>query len=223
MRHVDVDQFLDTLPETIRVAHLRPRVGEYLFEGAPIISVWASESLSDEDAQTLVTACRVGKERTVQQDLLFGIRQLVDIALKALSPGINDPTTAENCLDHLGDTVAQLAARPFPATWRRHRETGALLLLNRADFGAIVEAAFGQIRRECADDVHVTSRLLAILAAIAERIEEPERARAIRHQVEEVLAALDGQAFTADDMVAIRELAARAFAATDSVAIGSRR
>lgn len=215
LRQFDADSFLDSLPATVNIVRLRPQVGDFIFEGMALIDIWAEAPIPSEDAKRLAAACPVGKERSLYQDLLFGIRQLADIALKALSPGINDPTTAENCLFHLGDTVAQLAARPFPQSWRRHRESGALLLLNQPDFGAIVEAAFGQIRRECAGDVHVTTYLLAVLAEIATRIEAPDRARAIRQQAEEVLVALDAQTFTDRDQLAIRERAAGVFAALD--------
>jgi uncharacterized membrane protein len=107
----------------------------------------------------------------------------VDIALKALSPGINDPTTAEHCLAHLGDAIAQLADRPFPDPWRRAPGGDAVLLLNRPDFPDLVEAAFSQIRREAADDVHVTGYLLDTLAQVAPRVARPERAAALRERL----------------------------------------
>jgi uncharacterized membrane protein len=165
---------------------------------------------------TVAAAAAVGRERSLEQDFLLGIRQLVDIALKALSPGINDPTTAEHCLAHLGDTVAQLATRPFPSPWREDSATGVLLLVARPDFAAIVEAAFGQIRREVADDPHVTAAPLGTLATIGTRVERPERASALRHQIAEVLAALDRQPFTPADQRAICEHAAMALAVLDA-------
>ena len=223
LRHVDAEQLLETIPAGVTAVRVRPQVGAYIFEGAPLIDIWGSDSLAREEAEALLSACPVGKERSVQQDLLFGIRQLVDIALKALSPGINDPTTAENCLDHLGDTLAQLAARPFPEPWRRHEGRGTLLFLNRPDFAALVEAACGQIRREAADDVHVTAYLLTTLEGVAARVEGSERAGAIRQQAGEVLSALDQQPFTANDQAFLRGRAAQVLAATDPAPRGQHR
>lgn len=217
LRQIDAEGVLKALPIGVTAARVRPQVGDYVFEGAPLIDIWAEAPLAPAEADALVTSFPVGRERSLYQDFLFGIRQLVDIALKALSPGINDPTTAEQCLVHLGDTVAQLATRPFPAPWREHEETGTLLFLDRPDFAAIVEAAFGQIRREASGDVHVTTTLLDMLAVIATRIEEPARLGAIRHQAAEVLAALDGQSFTPGDHDALRGRAAEVLTLADRV------
>jgi len=212
LRAIDADQLLRALPPGIALARVRPQVGDYLIEGLPLVELWATGPLEQERLVGLLEAFAIDRERSLHQDILFGIRQLVDIALKALSPGINDPTTAEHCLSHLGDVVAQLADRRFPDPWRRAPASDAILLLTRPDFPAIVEAAFGQIRREAADDVHVTRYLLGVLAQLAPRATLPERAAAIRHQADEVLEVLDRQEFTARDAATLR---ARAFAVLD--------
>jgi uncharacterized membrane protein len=213
---VDADHLLAALPPGDTLARIHPQVGDFVIAGAPLLDLW-TDAPGDPArlADRLAGAFALDRGRTFHQDILFGIRQLTDIALKALSPGINDPTTAEHCLAHLGDIVAELAGRRFPDTWRRAPEGGAVLLVHRPDFAAVVDAAFSQIRRAAADDVHVTAYLLGILAQIAPRARAPERATALRHQVEDVLQALEGQPFTTGDVAMLR---ARAQAVRDLLA-----
>jgi uncharacterized membrane protein len=205
---VDAAQLLASLPPSNAQARVYPQVGDYVIAGAPLLDLW-TDAPSDpaQLAAQLARAFALDRGRTFAQDILFGVRQLTDIALKALSPGINDPTTAEHCLAHLGDIIAALADRRFPEPWRLVPESGALLLVNRPDFAAIVDAAFGQIRREAADDVHVTAYLLGVLAQIAPRARAPERAAALRHQVDAVLQALERQPFIASDAALVRDRA----------------
>ena len=191
LRAIAVDQLLGALDERVVFVRVRPQVGEFVFSGEPLAEVWRGGAADEGRLRGAVGAAfALDRARTQRQDVLFGIRQLVDIALKAISPGINDPTTAEQCLSRIGDVVARLAERDFPPPWRRAPETGTILLLNRPDFAAVVDVAFSQIRREAADEVHVTAFLLDILARIAPRARAPGRQGAIRRQVDEVLESL---------------------------------
>jgi uncharacterized membrane protein len=76
-------------------------IGEFVVEGTPLMSV-AGPGPDEETAAELNAVYVISRQRTVQQDAGFGIRQIVDIAMKALSPGINDTTTAVMCVDYLG-------------------------------------------------------------------------------------------------------------------------
>lgn len=208
LRAINADQLLGTLPAEVVLARVRPMIGEYVIEGTPLVELWAAVPLDRDQVADLAGGFALDRERSLQQDLLFGIRQLVDIALKALSPGINDPTTAEHCLSHLGDSVIRLVGRRFPEPWRRAPGHDAILFLPRPDFSAIVEATFGQIRRQAISDVHVLGHLLDVLAQIAPRAAAEDRAMAIRHQVLEVLEVLDRQEFTTSDLAMLRARAA---------------
>ena len=219
LRVVDDKQLLGALRPEMALVRVRPRVGDYVLTGDPLLEVWCTGPLDPAavEAETLA-AFAFGRERTLRQDFLFGVRQLADIAIKALSPAINDPTTAEHCLAHLGDVVAQLAGRAFPTPWRR-TPTGTVLLLNRPDFADVVDAAFSQIRRQAADQVHVTAYLLGVLARVAPQVPSPERARAIRRQADEVLESLDRQPFSPADRAALERAAAAVLAALDRAAL----
>lgn len=125
----------------------------------------------------------VGQKGTAEQDPEFGIRQLVEVAVRALSPGINDPFTAITCIDRLGDNIAFLMNRQFPSD-HHFDEEGRLRLLNKAfSFEGIVEASFNQIRQHGRSDVAVTIRLLDTLLCLAYQARSTEHAKAIHTQV----------------------------------------
>lgn len=219
LRAIDEEQLLGALGRGVVLARVRPQIGEYVLSDAPLVELWYESSAvrADEKGvrEAIAGAFTIERERSTRQDILFGIRQLVDIALKALSPGINDPTTAEHCLSHLGDVVAQLAGRPFPPGRRYAPDLATVLEVNRPDFAAIVDAAFSQIRRQAQDDVHVTAHLLGVLREVAVRVSATDRAVPIRRQVGEVLAVIDDQSFTAADKAALRARADAVFATLD--------
>ncbi len=210
LRHIDEEALIANLPDAVTCARVRTQIGDFVFAGGSLVEVWSAAPFAREAEAGLVAAFTIGSERSLDQDLLFGIRQLVDIALKALSPGINDPTTAENCLGQLGDTVAQLGAREFPAPWRRDPGTGAPVFIARPDFPQLVDAAFAQIRRDAAGDVHVTLALVTVLQGVGERLATSERRAAIRRELQAIEDVLADQGFAPSDRLALEQALATA-------------
>jgi uncharacterized membrane protein len=92
-------------------------VGEFLVEGQDLLTVWGTAELDAEESQRLYRFVGVGPQRETRQDVAFGIRQLVDITDRALSPGVNDPTTALQCLDELHRILRHLVQRASPSPY----------------------------------------------------------------------------------------------------------
>lgn len=90
-------------------------VGEFLTEGQEVLRVWGTDEVSPEDGEALYDYVGLGSERELRQDVAFGIRQLVDIAERALSPGINDPTTATQVVDEIHRVLRRLVQRASPS------------------------------------------------------------------------------------------------------------
>ena len=110
----------------------------------------------------------------MEQDAAFGLQQLVDVALKALSPGINDPTTACMCIDRLGALLGRLASRRFPDPHRMAR--GRLRVIALApDFAAIVKLALDPIVAHSQGDLQVLGRMLDALGFVAQATLDPQR------------------------------------------------
>jgi len=107
-------------------AHLLVCTGDFVTLDTVIAEVWASEPLSAETLDRAAATVAITSQRTMQQDPEFGLRQLTDIALRAISPGVNDPTTAVMCIGYLRNLLEQLAARAdLPAVV----ETGSVTIV----------------------------------------------------------------------------------------------
>lgn len=108
---VDEERLVRLAAEHDVVLHTNRRPGDFVPEGAPLLQVVGDAEPPDVDA--LARCFTFSRERTMQQDVAFGFRQLVDIAERALSTGVNDPTTAVQVLDQLHDLLRRLATRPL--------------------------------------------------------------------------------------------------------------
>lgn len=124
-----------------------------------------------------------GSQRTQEQDIEFAILQLVEVAVRALSPGINDPFTCIQCIDHLTAILCQLARRHFPSPYRFDEEGTLRIIVPPVTFTGILNAAFYQIRQHGEGNVAVTIRLLEGLGRIGECVTREEDRQAIRTHV----------------------------------------
>jgi uncharacterized membrane protein len=184
---IDGDALLRWAQEHGAILRMERGIGEFVIEGTPLISVAGSNRPDDETRAELNALYVIGRHRTVDQDASFGIRQLVDIALKALSPGINDTTTAVMCVDYLGAILVRLASRQFPASHRL--DQGELRVIIRGpSFPSLLDEAFDQIRQNAAGNVAVLTRLLQALETIAGQTANLRRRQALRQQAELIAA-----------------------------------
>ncbi len=158
---INEDGLEATVSHDDRALELLPAVGDFVPEGGPLARLWGTW---DEAAMDDVrSAVGLGNERTLEQDAAFGMRQLVDIALRALSPGINDPSTAVQALDRIHDLLRRLAVRRFP-TPARSIDGVVRLLVNRPGWEDHVRLGLEEIRLAGAEQVQITRRLRTVLA-----------------------------------------------------------
>ena len=156
----------------VKVRVLR-RVGQFVPAGIPILMVYKAERLSPRDCAEFLGAFDFGPARTLQQDVEFGVLQIVDIALKAISPAVNDPTTAINCVDQLSRILIRLASRDLPDSLLYDLHGVARVSIPWIDLEHLLESAFEQIRMYSKTDVAVSLRLLRALNDIASAIRDP--------------------------------------------------
>ena len=168
---------------------LRHRVGEHVITGTPLALMWApSATDAVPDAQMFSRALNdvinIGFERTLQQDITFGMRQLVDVACKALSPAINDPYSAVQAIDHLSVIFCAMAVRPLGDDVARDPKSGSMVLVPGRRFGEYLTVLCGMIRRYGASEPIVCLALLRLLGSCAALIgDDPARRSAIEKQV----------------------------------------
>jgi uncharacterized membrane protein len=158
---VDEDDLIVAASRHDCVLKLVPSIGDYLPCGAVVFEVHGGDgALPPEEVMRSVG---LGIERTMNQDVAFGFRQLVDIAEKALSPAINDPTTAVQAIDRLHDLLRILVARPVPSGRLLSRSGRLRLVVPVPDWRSFVALAFSEIRHYGAGAIQVDRRLRAAL------------------------------------------------------------
>ncbi|ADV64058.1 Protein of unknown function DUF2254, membrane [Isosphaera pallida ATCC 43644] len=160
--------------------------GHYVLRDGPLASVLVPEGTSwkPEWAGVINRAVVIGSSRTPVQDLEFCLDQLVEIALRALSPGINDPFTAIVCIDRLGSALARLLRRTPPSSYRVDPQGQLRVVIRPVCFPAALNAAFNQLRQFGATSPAVAIRLVETLEAIAHHVRRSSEADALfRHAV----------------------------------------
>lgn len=178
---VDRKALTDFATEHETVVRMETGIGEFVVEEAPLAYVASKGPLDAQWVKAINGAYVIGHRRTKVQDVGFGIRQLVDIALKALSPGINDTTTAVICVDYLTTILARLAPRPI-AVPNEVREGKLRLIIQSPTFESYLQQAFDQIRRNAEGNVTILLSLLHSLKVIAGRTPIADRHASLREQ-----------------------------------------
>jgi len=178
IRYVDINRLITLAREYGIWVSLERRVGHFVPAGVPIIRVSKPERLSSERETHLLAAFDMGPTRTMQQDVEFGIIQIVDIALRAISPAINDPSTAISSIDQLSRIVIYWLGRE-PTKQRYYAPPHVLrLVVPWITFEGLTDTAFDQIRHYAVADAAVSLRLIRAfndIATAAKRKDEKSR------------------------------------------------
>lgn len=141
--------------------------GEYVVQSTPLLRAWPRTSLNRELVKSVNDQFVIGSLRTPFQDLEYAMHQLVEVALRALSPGINDTFTALGCLDRLGSAISLLARRRMPPIAHRDGNGRLRVVMHPNTFAGAMDAAFDAIRQNSAHNAAVTIRMLEMLQAVA--------------------------------------------------------
>jgi uncharacterized membrane protein len=186
-------------------------IGAFAFPGSPLASVWPTHAADDDVVNAIREAFVLGPERTPEQDVELGIVELSDIAVKALSPGINDPATAMQCIDRLSQVLAALGTRIRPAACRASPDGTVHLLVRGTSFERATGLAFDQIRHYGADNPAILKKLLEAFISLA-RVVASEARPALEAQAEAVARGARRAIEDPDDLAAVERLAARVLA-----------
>ena len=176
IQNIDIENLLELTKKREVIVRMERGVGEFVISGAPLVSIadYTPESQLEIDEKTIKDLNRIysiDSYRTVDQDVAFGIRQIVDIVMKALSPGVNDTTTAVICIDYLTAICSHLAVQPFPSHFR-YDENRLRVVAKLPSFEDLLDLSFNQPRQNGRENVAVILRLLHALEQIALRIRD---------------------------------------------------
>lgn len=186
IRYIDTNLLLQLATEKKTAVRVLRRVGHYVPAGIPLMMIAGGGSFSPEEKAVFHSAFELGPTRTLEQDVEFGILQIVDIALKAISPAVNDPSTAISCVDQLSAILITFATREPPQGVLADKNGKLRVSIPWLDFERLTDAAFEQIRMYAQSDVPVSLRMLRALFDIANTLPDKhgkevllERARRI--------------------------------------------
>jgi len=184
LQAIDVEALVGIAEEYDAVLRAANKPGDFVTKDGPLIEVWSGDSDLEEIYQKVKDAFIIGDQRLRINDVEFSVDQLVEIAVRALSPGINDPFTAMACIDQLASGVSQLVQRTIPSGYHYGSEGTLRLITEPLTFSGILEASFNQIRQNAYSDVAVTIRLLEAISAIAPHIRTREQRDTLSRQAQ---------------------------------------
>lgn len=188
VQRVGVDDVVGALSEDIRRIGFPVRPGDFVSVEMPIAEVWPAEAAEAHEG-ALRGAVALANERTLDQDVDFGLRQLTDIALRAISPAVNDPMTAVTCIGYLRSILVRLTERAAPDPVRRFDEHDLAALAPARRYDEYLDVVL-QLNRYVAGDAWVAGELLETLAACdgaARGCGATDRRHAIRAVAEAVI------------------------------------
>jgi uncharacterized membrane protein len=188
LQAIDINSLLKFVTKEDFALKLTIKPGDFVIKNSQIGSCLLRDEQKEDFENTIGDPINsrllLGDKSTAEQDPEFAIRQLVEVAVRALSPGINDPFTAITCIDRLGDNVAFLINRQFPLDQHFDEDGRLRLFVKSFTFEGVVEASFNQIRQHGRNDVSVIIRLLDTLLCLAAQVREVNQVNAINTQAD---------------------------------------
>jgi uncharacterized membrane protein len=186
LQTVDVEDLAEIAAATGHSVQLTTFVGDYVTGGGLLGWCWRKSAVGTPENDVLQRILRhvhIGFERTLQQDIRFGLRQMVDIALRALSPAINDPYTGVQVVHHVSAIEAVLASRAISDDVRRDSSGEVLVWLPYPGFETYLHVGCAQIRRYGSREPLVLAALLQMLSAVAQNCVSESRRAAVQAQI----------------------------------------
>jgi uncharacterized membrane protein len=174
IRRIDSDMLMAAACEHDLIVRVISNPGDFVVEGGVLFHVGPKARVSGGAAELIRESTVLGHDRTPSQDVGFAIRLLVEVALRALSPGINDPFTAVECINRLGEALCVVVRRPTPSAHRLDASSQLRVIAKPMSLEAMAHLAFDPIARAGGANGDVATRLLETILTIASCAAEPE-------------------------------------------------
>ncbi|MDQ8193088.1 DUF2254 domain-containing protein [Coraliomargarita sp. SDUM461004] len=168
LQAVRSERLIKFAQENSLVVKLLVQPGSFLIKNEQLCQALAEQSLSQDAIDSLLSCFVFGRFPTCEQDILFPIKQLEEMAIRALSPGINDPHTAIECIDYLATSLRAIALRPFPSPYRADPQGELRVISPVHNFEKILRVAFQQIHHYGREDINVVNRIFMALQKIGQ-------------------------------------------------------
>lgn len=184
LQYIDFDSLVEKLSELDILLQLHFRSGDHLVKKIEIGTIYAHNLIDKECLESIVNNLVIGKGKTAQQDIEYSILQMVEIAIRALSPGINDSFTAISCINHLTAVICHLSEFEFPRKFKFDKELNLRLIADSIDFESVMGAAFNQIRQNSNNNPAVIIKLIEAMITIQTMTKKQDHKNVISKHVE---------------------------------------
>jgi uncharacterized membrane protein len=201
---IDLPRLLQFAQERDCVLQLLYRPGDFLMLDSALCRIWPCQEDTHATSETLKGAFLTGNRPTPLQDVEAGVNELVEVAVRALSPGINDPYTAINCVDRLGASLSRLAQRQVPSPLRESEDHIIRVVAHGPNFAGVLNCAYNQIRQYGAGSTAVTLRMMEVLTLLAQYLHSDDARAALRRHALMLLESGEEHFKTESDRIDLR-------------------
>jgi uncharacterized membrane protein len=174
IQFIDPEIMLTLAEERDLVIRLLRKPGHYVQAGAVVALIWPAGRLNQQADKMIHRALQIGNGRTPTQDIEYAVNQLTEMAVRAMSPAINDPFTAMTCLDHVGDGLAKFIRQGEKDAHYYDRDGRLRLVMEPVTFAELLSAAFDMLRHASCDNASVLLHMLAVIDLIGQEAKAPE-------------------------------------------------
>ncbi|MEB2779720.1 DUF2254 domain-containing protein [Algoriphagus sp. C2-6-M1] len=182
LQYIDGESLMKAVAKYDVLFELNYRPGAFLIKNMDIGLFFSNRIIEEKEIDNILSNFVIGETKTAQQDLEFSIHQMVEIACRAISPGINDPFTAIACIDNLTATLSYLVQAKFPSKYRYDSDGNLRIIADTMDFEGVLDASFNQIRQYSGGSPSVIIRLMEALISIKGFTKEDSHKKAlVRH------------------------------------------
>jgi uncharacterized membrane protein len=183
IQYIDLDYVLSLANESNLVIHLLCRTGHFVSSGAVVARVWPAGRIDEQQDKQIRRAFLIGNQRTPTQDVEYAFNQLVEMAVRAMSPAINDPYTAITCLDYIGDGLALFLQQGEISPHFYNQDGQLRFVFKPVTFDELLSTSFDMLRHASCDNVSVLLHMLDVIDGISQETKSPEVRQQLLRQV----------------------------------------
>ena len=183
---IDYEYLYDLAKKNNFVINVDVGLGKFVFTSAKLMTVLSQQPIDDSIIRDCLSAFHIGKRRSTVQDIEFAFEELSEIALRALSPGINNPYTAIHCIDKMSEGFSVLAGREMLSNIMCDDDGHVYLMRNMSGYSDIVETALNRLRQQAEQDLSVTIYMITMISRLLELDLPYELSLALKKQANEL-------------------------------------
>jgi uncharacterized membrane protein len=183
IQYIDPQYILTLARENDLTIRLLRKPGHIVWRDSKVAIVWPAERVNEELDHQIRNAFRIGNVRTPTQDVAYGVNQLVEMAVRAMSPAINDPFTAMTCLDHIGEGLTLFIKQGEKSPYYYDQDNQLRLVLEPITFPELLDGAFDMLRHASCDNATVLLHMLVVIKSISQEVHSARINQELIHHI----------------------------------------